>query len=48
MAARDPVASHIDGTDGKTDVSSFRVTLYNLNYGADVEVAVGEEKVAFE
>lgn len=31
-----------------SDVSSFSVTLYNLNYGADVEVAVGEEKVAFE
>jgi len=31
-----------------SDVSSFRVTLYNLNYGVDAEVAVGEEKVAFE
>lgn len=31
-----------------SDVSSFQVTLYNLNYGAIEKVAVGEEKVALK
>ena len=31
-----------------SDASSFQVTLYNLNYGTDEKVAVGEEKVALE
>ena len=31
-----------------SDVTSFQVTLYNLNYGTDEKVAVGEEKVALE
>lgn len=31
-----------------SDVSSFQVTLYNLNYGTDEKGAVGEEKVALE
>lgn len=31
-----------------SDASSFQVTLYNLNYGADENGAVGEEKVALE
>lgn len=31
-----------------SDASSFQVTLYNLNYGADEKVDVGEEKVALE
>ena len=31
-----------------SDVSSFQVTLYNLNYGTGEQAAVGEEKVALE